>query len=275
MSSFMPAQSAQMSQNPMLPVHPTTAALDSQYAAEEAVLRQQVSQQYADILQQLGYNDAQGNFIPGSVTTNAQRQQADLQRSSDIAAEDTTKNAQQQGTLFSGLRGTEQARAQYPFQQQMLNMAIDVPLQLAHLHEQAAGLADQYTLQNNQLLASAATRAAQAQQQAAALKAQQDATAAMQNQQYNFSYPNFGGGGGGDGGGDQGGGDQGGGAPAQISTAGGPAAALNRPGAVNAMGGPANYAAARQSVQEHPVVAAHKATVNALKSYNPLVGRDF
>lgn len=156
---FSVPQDQQLGRNPMLPVHPVTAAMDSQYSADEAVLRANISKQYADILQQLGYTDEQGNFIPGSVATNAARQQTDLQRSSDIAGEGVTQDSQRAGTLFSGYRGTQQARAQYPFQQSMLDLGINVPLTLATLHEQAAGLTDQYTLQNNQLLAAAAARA--------------------------------------------------------------------------------------------------------------------
>lgn len=157
---FSLPQNQQLGANPMLPPHPATAALDSQYAADEAVLRANTAKQYADILQQLGYTDDQGNFIPGSVATNAARQNTDLQRSSDIAAETNTQDMQRAGTLFSGYRGTAQARAQYPFQQSMIDLGINVPLTLSQLHEQAAGLVDQYTLQNNQLLAGAAQRAA-------------------------------------------------------------------------------------------------------------------
>lgn len=159
---FLPTQQQQMARNPMLPQHPTDAALDSQYLAEEAVLRANIAKQYADVLQQLGYTDEKGGFIPGSVATNAGRQEADLRRSSDLAAEDTTHQAQREGTLFSGLRGTAQARAQYPFQQQIQELGINVPMQLGQLHEQAAGLVDQYSLQNNQLLAAAAQRRAAA-----------------------------------------------------------------------------------------------------------------
>lgn len=167
MSTAIPEQfqvpsANQMTRNPMLPQHPVTAAYDSQYAADEAVLRAQISRSYADILQQLGYTDEQGNFITGSVATNAARQQTDLNRSSDLAAEQTTQDSQRSGTLFSGYRGTAQARAQYPFQQSILDLGINVPLQLSQLHEQAAGLTDQYTLQNNQLLAAAAQRQAAA-----------------------------------------------------------------------------------------------------------------
>jgi hypothetical protein len=186
--AMIPPQNKQLTKNPMLPQLPTTGDLDSQYMAAEAQLRQQVAQQYADILQQLGYVDESGNFLPGSVSVNAARQQSDLGRQSDLAGENVTQQAQQQGTLFSGKRAENTAKAQEPFQRQIAQLGVDTPLSLGHLYEQAAGLVDQYTLQNNLMLAQmAGRRAAAAATNPAGSPAQQG------------------------GGGDGGGGDQGGG----------------------------------------------------------------
>lgn len=157
---LLPQTNQRLGKNPQLPAHPVTAALDSQYSAEEAILRAQTAKSYADILQQLGWTDENGNFIPGQVSVNAARQQGELQRSSDIATEDVTNQAQRQGTLFSGKRATDTARAQYPFQQGIAQLGQDTPMALGALNEQAAGLMDQYTLQNNLLLSQAAARAA-------------------------------------------------------------------------------------------------------------------
>jgi len=148
--------------NPMLPQMPNTGDVDSQYLAEEAQLRAQVAQQYADILQQIGYTDQNGNFIPGSVSVGAGRQVEDLQRQSDLAAENVTNNAQQVGTLFSGLRARDTARAQQPYQTQIARLGVDTPIQISGLYNQAAGLLDQYTLQNNLYLAAMAQRRAAA-----------------------------------------------------------------------------------------------------------------
>lgn len=160
LGAYSPPPDQRLGKNPMLPDHPATEAADSQYLANEAVMRAQIARQYADILQQLGYTDEKGNFIPGSVTSEAARAQADLTRSSDLAKENVTNESQRAGTLFSGYRGTATARAQYPYQQGILQLGTDVPRTLAQLHENAAGLIDQYTLQNNQLLAEAAQRRA-------------------------------------------------------------------------------------------------------------------
>jgi hypothetical protein len=157
----------QLSRNPMLPQAPLGAAIDSQYAADAAALRTQVAQQYQDILKQLGYVDPDtGQFVMGSVEANAQQQQADLQRSLDLADEQTTQQHQGLGTLFSGLRGTDQARAEYPYVQSLSQLATQTPLTLSDLYEQGANLISNYNAQNNQLLASAAARAAQAYSQA-------------------------------------------------------------------------------------------------------------
>jgi hypothetical protein len=166
---YLPTQQQQnLNRNPMLPNVPVTGDLDSEYLAEEAQLRQQVAQQYADILQQIGYTDpTSGQFIPGSVSVMAGRQAEDLQRQSDLAAEDVTNQAQQAGTLFSGVRARDIARAQQPYQTQIARLGVDTPIQIGGLYNQAAGLIDQYTMQNNLYLAAMAQRRAASIAQAA------------------------------------------------------------------------------------------------------------
>src|SRR5262252_1106674 len=161
-SPLVPPPNRQLGKNPMLPGLPQTGDMDAQYLAEEAQLRNQIATQYGDVLQQLGWTDDAGNFIPGVLSVGAARQQANLERQSDLAAEDVTNTAQRQGTLFSGRRAMEQARAQFPYQQQLAQLGIDLPLAMGGLYEQAAGLIDQYTLQNNVLLAGMAQRRATA-----------------------------------------------------------------------------------------------------------------
>jgi|SRR5215831_19127938 len=165
-SAYLPGAGQRLQQagpgNPMLPQMPATGDLDSQYLAEEAQLRASVAQQYADILQQIGYTDQNGNFIPGSISVGAGRQAEDLQRQSDLAAEDVTNQAQVSGTLFSGVRARDTARAQQPYQSALARLGVDTPIQIGGLYEHAAGLLDQYTLQNNLYLAAMAQRRAAA-----------------------------------------------------------------------------------------------------------------
>lgn len=150
-----------LSRNPMLPQHPLGAYTDSLYEASVAQLRQQIMQQYNDVLQQLGYADENGNFVPGTLEIDANRQRSDLARSQQLAAEGVTQDAQRMGTLFSGPRGTLQARAEHPFVSAQSDLDVQVPRSLSQLYEQAGGLVNEYTTQNNLLLADAAQRAAQ------------------------------------------------------------------------------------------------------------------
>lgn len=158
MSTMFFPQGQALRRQPGLPSTPT-AGQDSQYTAAEAQLRADVNRRYADILQNLGYQNDQGQFIPGEVEAQAQRQRPELQRNMDIAAEDVTKQSQREGTLFSGLRSQQTARAQHPFVQALADLDVDVPKQLNTLYENAGRTLQDYTIQNNLLLADAAARA--------------------------------------------------------------------------------------------------------------------
>lgn len=150
----------QLKKNPMLPQHPLGAYTDAKYESDIALLQNEVSKRYADILQQLGYTDETGNFIPGAVETNANRMQMDLSRSMDLAREQVTRESQQQGTLFSGIRGTRTGRAEFPFANDKARLDTEVPLQLQQLYENAGGLVSEFTMRQNGLLADAAARRA-------------------------------------------------------------------------------------------------------------------
>jgi hypothetical protein len=136
---------------------------DSQYLADEAALRAQVSQRYNDILKQLGYSDpTTGKFVMGSVENNANIQRA--QYAHDLAMEEqgVTHDALRNGILFSGMRGTLQAQAQDPTVRQQSQLEYQLPLTLSDLFEQAQTDVSDYTIGQNQLMGQAAQRAAQA-----------------------------------------------------------------------------------------------------------------
>jgi hypothetical protein len=158
MSSMFFQQGSPLKRNAALPSTPAVGQ-DSQYVAGEAQLRADINRRYADILQQLGYQDDSGQFIPGEVEAQAQRQRPELQRNMGIAEEDVTKQSQREGTLFSGLRGEATARAQHPFVQALADLDVDVPKQLNTLYENAGRTLQDYTIQNNLLLADSAARA--------------------------------------------------------------------------------------------------------------------
>jgi len=192
--ALLPTQNQQLTKNPMLPQLPNTGNMDSQYLAQEAQLRAQISRQYADILQQLGYIDEQGNFLPGSISTNAARSQQDLQRQEGLAAEGAMNQATRTGTGHSGRLGVNTERATQPYERQLAQLGVDTPLALGKQYEQAAGLIDQYTLQNNLFLASMAAR------QAAAITANPAGAPGNQNTGEQQNTNDTGGGGGGGGG---------------------------------------------------------------------------
>lgn len=155
----------QLAPNPQLPAHPSSVTdpgtFDAQYEAEQAQLAAEISHRYNDVLKQLGYLDpSSGSFVMGRVETEANRQRSEINRNVGLAAEEQTKQRQLEGTLFSGRRGTEQARAQHPFIQSLADLDIQVPQQLSDLYEQGADLGGEYTRRLNLLLADAARRRA-------------------------------------------------------------------------------------------------------------------
>lgn len=156
--------SQMLSQNPQLPQHPASVqpgTLDSQYNADQASLAFEISQRYNDVLKNLGYLDpSSGNFIMGRVETEANQQRAELNRNLALAAQEQTLQRQLEGTLFSGRRAQEEARAQHPFVQSLADLDISVPQNLSDLYEQAGNLMTEYTTRQNQLLAAAAQRRA-------------------------------------------------------------------------------------------------------------------
>lgn len=163
--AYQPPASQLLSRNPQLPTVPDVpdgSPTDSEYAAQEAILRAQIMRAHADVLRQLGFQDDSGAYIPGEVAIGAQRQQSELERSQQLATEDVTHNMQNLGTLFSGRRATEEARATHPFVQAMADLAVDVPKQLSQLYEQGSDLTNEYVRQRNLLLIDAAKRRAAA-----------------------------------------------------------------------------------------------------------------
>lgn len=161
--NLLPTTTQRLGKNPMLPGLPNTGDMDAQYLAEEAQLRAQVARQYADVLQQLGYIDPEsGAFLPGTVSVAAGRQQSDLTRQSGIAGDQATDERVRGNAFFSGRTAENVERATQPYERQIAQLGVDTPLALGSLYEKAAGLIDQYTLQNNLYLANMAARRAAA-----------------------------------------------------------------------------------------------------------------
>jgi hypothetical protein len=141
-----------------LPDTPSAQGTDSMYQAAIAALKYNTTQQYNDIRRQVGYTDDAGGYIPGLIETEAMRQADFNRRGINLAGEATTQEMQRAGTLFSGYRGTAQARNEYPYVQALADLDVKVPQQLADLYERAGGLSQQYVIGQNQLLAEASQR---------------------------------------------------------------------------------------------------------------------
>ena len=149
--------------NPQLPQVQSNLVTDASYNAQQAQLAAEISQRYNDVLKQLGYTDPNtGQFVMGRIESDAARQRDELNRNIGLAQEAATQQRQLEGTLFSGRRGTEQARAEHPFVQSLADLDINVPQQLSDLYEQAGNVVSDYTLRNNLLLADLAQRRAAA-----------------------------------------------------------------------------------------------------------------
>jgi hypothetical protein len=132
---------------------------DSQYLSDDSALRAQIGQQYAQILQQLGYMDPNsGSVIPGSVVQDANIQAAQEQQAEQDALRSTVGQMQNAGTLFSGYRGTATLQALYPHQQNIAQLGLNTQRTLNDLYNQAQNLVTNYNVQNQQNLSSAAQR---------------------------------------------------------------------------------------------------------------------
>jgi len=139
------------------------SATDSTYLQENAVERNQLAHDYGAALAALGYTDPNtGAYIPGSLVSTAQIQEAQAQQQRAQAILQNTQNAQQNSILFSGMRGTMQAQAEQPYVQQIASIENQLPLDMANYLGQAKDAINAYNTTNEASLSAAAARAAQA-----------------------------------------------------------------------------------------------------------------
>jgi hypothetical protein len=150
-------------QNMTLPSGPPPGApVDSTYLAANAQNRANIAAQYAAALKAMGYTDpTTGAFIPGDLINAAnlsEGQQWQGMQQADLA---NTQAMQQAGTLFSGVRGQQQAEAETPFRQAIAQTELQLPEDLAAQYQTASGLVGAYNTQDMSDLAAAAQRATQ------------------------------------------------------------------------------------------------------------------
>jgi len=141
-------------------------ATDSQYLAEMAQYRNTLAKDYGDALAQLGYLDpTSGAYIPGSLVSQARIQEAQAREGQRQAILGVTQNAQNQGILFSGMRGVLQGQAETPYVQQIASIENTLPQSMAEaLRNAKQAISDYSTNEYGALQSAAARRAAAAMQ---------------------------------------------------------------------------------------------------------------
>jgi hypothetical protein len=116
---------------------------------------------YAQLLQELGFVDEQGRFIPGLLETEALRRRAELSRGRELALQDVIEGAVRGGTVFSGRRAKLTAQAQEPYDAAIAQIGTVLGRELSARYGQLSDLTRQFELTRNMLIAEAAERIAE------------------------------------------------------------------------------------------------------------------
>lgn len=151
--------SQQLAVNPQLVTHPLGKYTDSTYEAQEAELRATTLRNYNDLLSQLGYVDPDtGQFIRGSIETEAQAEEMRQAFGMELARQAVTDAMQKSGTMFSGYRATQQARQESPYLDAIAQLKLSVPQALSKAYRDSVQSLEDYNLGRDQLLLDAAGR---------------------------------------------------------------------------------------------------------------------
>lgn len=137
-----------LSWNPQLPAPPDDPriAADPQYQSDIADLRYNTLTDFHDALQQLGYTDDQGNYVPGLLDIEANRNRQAYDYAQAAAERGVNEAAQRAGTLFSGRRGDFIAEAIHPWVTARSTLEENLPRQLAGWLGKAQGAISKYGL---------------------------------------------------------------------------------------------------------------------------------
>lgn len=149
-----------LTKNPQLVTHPLGAQTDAQYESAVAQLQQNINSQYATVLRDLGFLDADGNFVPGALELEAARRRAELGYQQDLAKQQVTNDSLRRGTIFSGRRAVLQAQAEQPYVSALAQLQSGLSSSLGDRYRQAEDLMRQFNVDRDVLIASAAERAA-------------------------------------------------------------------------------------------------------------------
>lgn len=153
------AQRRAQGSNPQLITHPLGAQTDDIYEAAVSQLQFDTQSQYARLLQEIGFMGPGGEFMPGTLETDAIRQRAEVERQRELALQDVIEAAVRGGTVFSGRRAKNTAQAQQPFDAAIGELTTRLSRELAGRYQSLAGLTQQFEIGRNMLIAEAAERA--------------------------------------------------------------------------------------------------------------------
>lgn len=159
-ASLVPT-SQQLTRNPQLVATPSVE-MDDIAASQIAQQRFQAQKNYLSVLQDLGYVDDAGNFIPGLIETEAVRQRQELNRQLGLAETGVDEDATRGGTVFSGRRVQNRQRASEPIVNQLAQLETDVPRLISQRYQEAQDVLRDFELQQNIILADLAARRAAA-----------------------------------------------------------------------------------------------------------------
>lgn len=140
--------------------NPLGGFTDSTYQAQNAQLNFDLAQKRLQILRELGYNQG-GQHIMGNIEIDAGRNINDLERNRQLAVEANTNAMREGGTLFSGIRAQQQARAEYPYVQGIARTKEDAARGIVQLYQMLADLERERSVSQGLMLADAANRRAQ------------------------------------------------------------------------------------------------------------------
>lgn len=157
-ASIVPQQQQVKNQNPSLVTHPLGAQTDDIYEAAVAQLQYDTQSRYAQLLQELGFVGDSGQFMPGTLETEATRQRYDLERQRDLSLQEVIEGAVRGGTVFSGRRAQNQAQAQQPFDSAISELTTRLSRELANRYQGLGDITRQFELGRGSLLAEASER---------------------------------------------------------------------------------------------------------------------
>jgi len=156
--SIVPEAQRVANKNPQLVTHPLGAQTDDIYESSIAQLQFDTQAKYMSLLQDLGFMDDKGQFMPGLLETEAVRRRSDIGFERDLALQQVVENAVRGNTVFSGRRAQNQAQTQRPYDAALSNLETTLGRELGGRYQQLGDLTRGFELNRNSMISEAAER---------------------------------------------------------------------------------------------------------------------